>query len=1123
MENIIRNNEYLNNIPEQAEVVQQQPPTVTYADLVPQVPTEVEETSNPPTPVIEEPKQPSNTADSSDPRSGYIPYEEYRKLQGWEGKEEQSKAQERQKQMENVPVFEKAIEGAKWTGETIKNTLYNRPKEMLGGLSHLGYLGMVKPVIDAVKGDIQIKDLPLAGFDNVAEYTGYKDYVTKNQQEWENNPEIKDRALQVGRILADVGENFVLKPLVGQTGEEMLQDPTGIGERLADHIHKGGLLDAYLVLAPTKVGSAINKGIATGVKNTVGKPFENYAKIQQAKEGLRSESIFDKVTATTEGQQWKRDLLDTYRKNNISDKDLEVIFEYAEDLDKGGLTNLPNNLYDKYLKLKPLLIAYDNMIQKYTTATPGNLQEIYQSLVRKSARATKEADRNLSYQVVKDMYEKSKLLELGRYVDRTTGKVIKQDNVLKALSEDGTGIEVGADEAGNLTKLDLRNTDFIIPQENLEILAQLKAEGNPLASHLFDSYGAAVAGDLQRISHGLAPIDKSWKILKKATKNKENYFATERVFGNSSYQDIVNQWVEPENMFKYMLNGVMKQAVTDRWTEEFLAKQKPIVLDSTLPEDIVYVTQNELMNPRMLTGVKMSKLPKERPTGEGYIPIDKHLLQAYGELFGTRNTFLNQAPWLRDLVTLWKRQLLLGGTYLGGNFLGGLHQMITNSNIHVMDDIMSAMKTHGELTKSLGLRREVPYSTDALDYVMEGIKTKGKSLTNFNSALDDVKLATNRNTPLGKGVREAHKFLNTVGGKRINQADVWMQNKFAEIAAHDVLRRKGIRFENRNLDWMRQNMSKMEFYKTLKDIQLEALIYGDETLIPKTILDVLMIGNPFIRWLDQAAQSTIYTQKTSPTAFGYLQGAVLGNLAWSQNEANAKGYGISNPQSGKIYHIDSKTGASKNADVTVKPDLKSVRVSEYGGIPASSAVDAFNFYKYGANTGRFGPLYWLLSDIPSAKTSYGSLKQRSHWGKDWKGDNILPDYQRNVRIKNGKVTDTQEIDEMASQFLRDTVFRGSNSFLTPTVGLLINKQMYQPYSDQIISGLSGNPNKTNNIDDLINKLIVRYEHPAYEGSDYPVTPKKEMQLTKGAIKREAKDTDKRTREQALREDKGDVR
>ena len=1111
MENIIRN-----NIPQggfqQPEIIQQEAPQVDLSQIFPET-----QQAQPAQPIeVQQPQSLiSDVSNQGEPDVSQInefmpdetgrTWKDYLKEDGFFGKDEQSKAVERRKEIEkqtkDTPIFEKAMEGAKWVGETAKNTLVDRPINLLTGVSELGYQFGIKPLMDYIKGDTEIdKEHPIiksltAGFKNVGEFTGLDDYIQKRRNQLEANPELADKMQVIQDIGADIANNFIVKPITGQTVPEMYYDPNGIWDRLTDHIHEGGMLDAYLTLLPTPAGKVINKGISTGVKAT-GKEtlnalermdnkltggknanliedVRNYGKVKELRDQLRAESVYDKIALSKEGVQWKKDLLDTYDRAKISRKDFETIIEHAEDLDR-GLDTLSPELKVKYNALKPLLVQYDNMVQKYVTATPGNLQEIYQSLVRGSQRTGK----NLSYQVVKDMFEDSGLLELGRFIDRNTGKVIRQDNVLKTLSKDGSGVEVGIDDAGNLTKLDLRNTDFVIPEENLKILAQL-ALNDPLAQHLFKAYGAVRAGKLQRVSHGLAPVDKSVKINRRGKINKENPFASERVYGNSTYEDIASQWLEPDNLFRYALEGAMQQNVLNAWKKQFLTEGKAITLKNSRPEDIIYVPEDSLYNANKLEGI-INKASKELPKEGDYIAIDKNLLKAYRDLFGARKQGVRIPGWMRDLVTLYKRKLLLGGTYLGGNLLGGLHQMLTNSNLHIIEDVMSAMRTRGELIRSLGIQRELP-------------------------AKGDIRLSSDLNTPYGKFIRNLHEGANIVGGRYMNAADAFMQNKFAEVAAHDILRKKGIPFNKRNLEWMKQNMSKTEFYKTLRDIQLEALIYGDETLIPKQLLDLVSLGNPFIRWLDQATESSIYSIRRNPTVYGYLQGAVLGGLAWSQNKANAQGFGISNPQSGKIYHIDPKTGDTKNADVTVTPDLKSVKVSEYGAIPYLTTAKAIQdpIGIYGKNVPGLAPAGWLLQ-LYSNKTPYGTLKERSKWGKDWKGDTILPDYQRNVRIKNGVVTDSQELDEIGNQFLSETVFASANNIAAPIVSNLLGQPSYKPYSNQMLSTPGGNPNKKNNTDDLINRLIVRYDHPAYEGTDYEIGKKKESSLTRSVNKRTAK-------------------
>lgn len=1061
MENIVRQNPYINSIQSQPDIINVPAPQVTPQDIANSLGLnqQVQE-------VVQEPQQVQTNNQTSDTQ---VPLDELLK-QANELKKEYVQDEEIKENKSNTP-FEKFGEAAKWVGETVANTA-KRPVDLFTGMSE----AIAHPVANVVR--------PLK------EYTQEKIQEGQDTGNW---------WLPIAETVRDASDIAVYKPLTGQSISDIIsQSPLETVKGIGEHIHRGGTLDAYLALLPTPAGKAINKGIgkaATALDKATGEHIGNMVKTQRAKRELRSDTIDERIDMLKNTQGFKKELTSMFNEYKVTPEDFTTLVKHMEGFENLNLSQLPERLKPVYNRLAPILDSYDKLIQKYITAEPGNLQEIIQHAVRKSERTSKP----LTYQFVKDQLNNSGLLELGQYVERGTGRVIKQDNLLKALSEK-TGDNIGIDAITNdIAKFDLRNTDFIIPQENLEVLAQLALDGsNParaaLAKHLFESYGLASNGLLRRISHGTAKVDKSSEIAttaRRAQQIKENPLATERVYGNATAEDIAAQWLEPDNMFRYAIQKVLRERLLDFWKTEYLDQGAAITVRSTIPEDIVFVTRDTLNNSMRLHNPKRFSY-KEPPVDinpEELIAIDRHALKAYQQLFFPKQNWMKVTPLMRDLTSLYKNLLLLSGLYLGGNFFGGLHQLITNSNINLLKDVTNAIRTRGELVKSLGTYREMPIA-------------------------GSYKFATSANSKAGKVVRTGQKVADVLGSNIIKQADALMQNSFAEASAHTVFRRLGIPFENRNLAWLQQNLSKEQFYTALNDIEKMALIYGDETLLSPEILQFMSVGNPFFRWVDQATMSSLATAKQAPIAYGYLQGAALGGLMWDENEARAKGFGISNPQSGKIYVMDSRTGNTKATETYSKPDLKSIRVRETELIPGLTAAKAITSpQRYLLNTTKYAPLAWAMN-MAKAQTEYGGIKER----KDWK--NIQPDYQRGVRYKNGIVQDNMEIDEIGATVVKETLLPFINKTALPIYYGLQGKQSYLPYSESLFTSPEGNPKKPYGIPEVTRRLMTEYEHAAYPGVDYPITQKKEKQLTKSVKKRQTKgENERKSRQQVLDEDR----
>lgn len=953
-----------------------------------------------------------------------------------------------------------------WLGETVKNTLVNRPIELASGAREM----LFHP--------IQNIGRPLGEY--------FADKYWESQEEGLLKPTLE--------TVRDVSNLFVYQPLTGQKIEDIIsQKPSETGKKYLDYIHEGGLTDTYLTLLPTKAGQVINKGIGKGVSKVANvvddKVFQGKGKellkTKEARKEIREQTVTDKIEAIKKSQEFKGRINDALKSSKADFDDLTNVVKKAEGFEGQTLENLTGKEVELWEKLKPVLDDWDTYIQQYETATPGNITEIVTHGIRKS----QDGGINTTYQAVDDAYRNAGFYDLGNFVEKGTNKIIKQNDTLRALSENTPelrGKNIGVDIVeGKPVEFDLRNTDFIIPEENLEILAEKAMKGDSLAGQFLESYELARDGKLHRVSHGLAQVDKDAlaELPKKAKIVESEQLATERAYGNAPSEEIARQWYDPDNILQYAMKKIIREKVIDDWFNTFKNQGEGVMSKNATPDDIRFVNRGMLNDSIGLKNIDKYAL-KEIPEGvdaSQYIPVDKYSLKAYKDLFfnAESNAKIKLPAFLKDLTTLYKQWLLTSGLYLGGNFFGGMHSFLTQSGTGFFNDISDAIKTRGSLIKELGLERETP-------------------------KVGDFRLRTKAGTKIGDIVRGAYKFNDSTGAYVARWADATLQNKLAELNAHAILRQKGIPLENRNLQWIKENMSKQEIYELLDDIQKSSLIYGEDTLIPREGMNWLEVGNPFIRWVDQATQSSGWLMKKHPTMFGYLQGVVLGRIAWDENEARALGLGIDNPQSGKMYKIDTRTGNSKTTEVSTRTNPKSIIVSEAETIPVQTTLKAVsNPGEYLMKTDRNATVGALLG-ITKPTNDYGVLKQRKNWG------DLVPDYQRNVRYdKNGMIKEQVEPDEMlAGLFKTSGAGRAINQTIMPTVGNLLGKPVYTPYSEQWVAGPWGNPNKPYNLDKVGQRLAVEYEHPAYAGSDIPITEKRMKQLEKSQNKRQAKMTRK---------------
>lgn len=1072
MENIVRNNLNTYNIPNEPQYVEpiQQTPNVTFEDLGYVNPQDGYD--NPQSVYNDQQEQMQrqiNNQSNSDELAARRDEngntaEDYLREAGFYGSEEQSKAQERRKMIDKSTVFEKLGEGAKWTGETLVNTK-DRAVDLATALGY-SFIHPGKAIIN-----------PLM------DYTA--DRIKRAQEVDDTLGGTLEGLKVLGEVPLDIGSAFITHPLTGKSIQELAKDGYSL-EDLAEHIHQGRGVDIALTLpiAGGLLKSAtepFKKSLTQGLEKldqavTKGK-VGDYIKTEKIKDELRAEQSFEKAETINALQDFKKELLSQVKKHKITHGNMTELIDRMLGGDPNrNLLNMSEKLNNIWADLRPIVDKYNDILNDIKargdvdfTIEPDNLMEIYSQAVYKA----KKAGSNITYQFVKDGLQDSGLLDFGNFVKKGTGEIIQEGNPLNALSEKPARTEIP----------NIADLEFVIPEEGLEYLAQISKAPEmygraraALADHLFKSYGMAKSGAIHRISQGLAKIDKDGMIAQGARKAKKQGLFSERVFGNADPADIAWQWLEPENLFQYAIKGQLRDLVVQKWRKDYIKNNTPIVNKRAKPEDIRYVRQDTFFNSNKLDNLEKYAL-RDVPMNQNpdaYIAIDRFTLRAFRELFSP-SWMSKKMPIVKDIISLYKQGLLAAGTYLGPNLLGGLYQVLTNSNIHIVEDVANAIKTRGALIKQLGTMREMPI--------------KG-----------DIKAATNPNTWYGKAIRKANAFNQSTGSYHWRMIDAAIQNTIAEINAHGVFRKMKVKFEDRNLDWLKANKTKLEMYNLINDIEKMSLIYGDKTFIPKPVLDFMEMGNPFIRWPDQAIMSSAHTLEHNPIFAGYLQGAVLGGLVWDQNEANAKGLGISNPQHGKIYRMG-KDGSPKSVSIEVLPQQSSLR--------AMTSLD------YLTNSAKNATFAWAM-DMIKTKNQYGKLKERSKYP-----ENMSLDYQRNVRIKDGRIVDNVEIDELAKTILRESVlYRGINGTYAPILYGLTGKQVYQPYNDQFMVGPEGNISKPIGPEQVLQRLRGEYEHNIIPGIDDTITPKKEMQLQRSMNKRRAK---ARSKAEAAQQDKGDLR
>lgn len=862
----------------------------------------------------------------------------------------------------------------------------------------------------------------------------------------------------------DILSTFITRPITGMEVVDMIEHPENIVQDTADYLYEGGTPAAALTVFAPQVSRGLAKGVGKVAKSVdesilggagsqalSGKWMDNISQldwvnpnVRKAMSEVMAAGIVDKMGMKVAKNKFINATQKMIDKNKISVEDFKNITRAAEEL---GVNTLNPKEAAIWKQFKPILDGYNEMVNKYkSSAVPKNMLEIGQ-------RGQRLAEGNgipITYEDALAMYQNQGLFDYGQIITKD-GKALTYPKVKGEFSLDEF-LEL-KDMLKDKKPLDLRNTKFVIPEENLGKLAQ-RALQDPLAKEFLDSYRMSETDLLKPIPHGHAAVDKSVGNVSPSSQriNQLRPELSKRGYGNASYEDIAKELMNPDSYFESVIEDLSRDA-----TIEYMAnKRTPILSERALPQDIRYVHKDMLGNVKNLDSlIRKNSIFKELPKGANpndYIPMDVYTLKAFKELFYPRSANVKIPKFVKDLTRISKQALLMPGTYLFGNFIGGLKNMITSSNINLMEDITNAIRTGGQLIHDMGIERPMP---------------------NVNSARGYYQITKSWE-------RAMNKYF---GAHIVKSIDAKMQNMYAEIAAHNALRRRGVPFEQRNFNWIKNNLTEKEILDTVERIQDTALVFGERTWLPPVVLDTMEIGHNFVRWLDQAAKSSYRQLKEHPYA-SYINGAVLGNLAWDRNLDRALGLNISNPQSGKMYRMGAD-GNPKATETEVTPELTTLKLLRD---PLQLLMD----------TQTNASVVTLLG-VLNPQDSRGNLKQRKDWG------NILPDFRKNVRYEDGMIQKYNKGDEIVKSLFRVSgPGRIINSDIIPAAGVISNTPVYQPYNDQFLVGEEGNPLKPIGKEELLNRVFNTYEHSVYPGEDDIIAPKTEGSLLKSLNRRQGK-------------------
>lgn len=543
-------------------------------------------------------------------------------------------------------------------------------------------------------------------------------------------------------------------------------------------------------------------------------------------------------------------------------------------------------------------------------------------------------------------------------------------------------------------------------------LKNMAKEGNELAKQVIDAKQGFHEGRLFPITHAGEKIDTLAEQMAGYGDLDRIYagkFST-REFGLTPYADIAKNLTKPDEF----LEGLGQQYLGRNIKDELLSTGKLNGKDviSANPKDNVYLSRAALEGDK--TFEALGKTATNVPVNADDIAISKHVLKELGTQAKPIGRFFASNV-VNDLQNVNKASMLASGTYLGANIIGGGLNALMASGLYTLDDLANAVKTKSLLSKNLGTYRGT-------------------------TAFRDVE------TPVLKQANQLNRYTT---GALTESIDRRFQNLFSEMAAHRQLRERGIGAADRlkALD----NIDAQTLGDVIEGVKAEALLNSTRTILPRIVVEVGSAVNPFWRWHDTAARSTMYMLQHYPITANIIGNQILSKIGIDQEMQNRLNLGVKSDKPFVSYYFDERTGQIKEASVEWTPQMNTFKLV---------TQPKEQFFKNDLQA----PVLVKIMNAAQGKDQYGRALKRAEKDPSGRLQHLYKGGDRYLMTERGIVPQGARADEIISTFAKETIgiLNAANKVALPIAGSLTGQQFYQPY-DQSMFGSFGGDETQNNI------------------------------------------------------------
>lgn len=622
-------------------------------------------------------------------------------------------------------------------------------------------------------------------------------------------------------------------------------------------------------------------------------------------------------------------------------------------------------------------------------------------------------------------------------------------------------------DADNLTQA-YKTTKKIKGKETVDFdfedLKKLAAEGDVGASEILKSKELFDKGYLKLVPHGLAEVAKD-TLSEALAKGKEHRFFqgkySERVYGTAKYEDIAKQLEDPNLWIDAQTKAFVEQTIADEMLKEGKLGGLPLADESS--KAVQYIDRATLEQGDVTKALASARDTLAKDTD---IAIDKSLVKELKNQLDTTNgikpfgnTFMN------DMYSVGKRNALAAGSYLAGNLYTGVANAFMNTGLNPLgmaQDFVEAIATKGKISKEAGVYRNLKRSKSTVS------------------------------TPVLKQVDQINAPVSNV----LNAMDASIQNTISEMTLNRNLRKQGIALSKRAEAI--NDLGKEKLAEVINDARAIALYNPSKTILPKALHGGAGILNPFWRWMDTAAQASVYMLEKHPNVSNIVYNKIAHQIAFDKEAQNRMNLNVAsdkpfvsykfNQKTGKIQEMSSEFLPAMNTMKLIGNTAKAVKEHKFDELPV--ALDPANTVFWGSVMGavkgvnRYGkPIMRPEIDRPE-KLSYILNNERyrynietGQWDKigGFQGDEIL----------NTAVNELLAYPRLANKTIAPAL-AGAYNLLTGD-----NIRYYQPYQSQLLGEFApagqmpenANPRSSKAGEESLNQLLGIYTRdydPSYE-------------------------------------------